>query len=212
MSGTGVRKVEGADTAAAILTLLSRAFFDDPLFNYLTGDRLLAQYRVLPRVFRTALADLRTDAAVRFVTGATGRPLSFAGWLGPGALPRGRFDRQVRDLRAARLLVTMRNRRVAATLLREVERRHPVEPHWYLALLATDPAAQHRGHGTAVVRPVLEQCDADLLPAYTETQRPENVSWYGRLGFEVVDELRIKDGPPIWRLWRAPDPGGPFLP
>jgi GNAT superfamily N-acetyltransferase len=98
----------------------------------------------------------------------------------------------------------MRNRRRAAALLQEVERRHPSETHWYLALLATDPGVQGRGIGTALLQPVLARCDTAGIPAYTETQKEENVSWYHRAGFNVIDEVRLPDMPPIWRIWRDP--------
>jgi GNAT superfamily N-acetyltransferase len=55
--------------------------------------------------------------------------------------------------------------------------RHPTETHWYLALLGTDPSAQGQGLGTTVLSPVLKRCDTDAIPAYTETQRHENVGW-----------------------------------
>jgi hypothetical protein len=61
--------------------------------------------------------------------------------LGPGTFPRSPGSRLTRNLRAAALLLRLHNRRAAAALLNEVERRHPVEPHWYLGLLATDPGA-----------------------------------------------------------------------
>lgn len=55
----------------------------------------------------------------------------------------------------------------ALRLFMEVERRHPREPHWYLALLATDPSVQGRGLGTALLAPVLEQCAREGIPVYT---------------------------------------------
>jgi GNAT superfamily N-acetyltransferase len=109
-----------------------------------------------------------------------------------------------RNLRAATLLLRLRNRRAAAALLNEVERRHPVEPHWYLALLATDPGAQGQGLGSSLLGPVLDRCDSEGIPAYTETQKHETVSWYRRSGFVVIDEIRRDQTPTIWRLWRDP--------
>ena len=87
-------------------------------------------------------------------------------------------------------------------MLREVESLHPSEPHWYLALLATDPSVQGQGLGTALLRPVLDRCDAEGIAAYTETQKDDNVSWYRRSGFVAIDEVRLRDTPTIWRLWR----------
>jgi GNAT superfamily N-acetyltransferase len=150
------------------------------------------------------MTDFRCATAEVYVADVGGRPRSFAGWLGPGTFPRSPRSRLARNLRAATLLLRLRNRRAAAALLNEVERRHPVEPHWYLALLATDPGAQGQGLGSSLLGPVLDRCDSEGIPVYTETQKHENVSWYSRSGFVVIDEIRLDQTPTIWRLWRDP--------
>ncbi len=198
-----VERVAAGTDHREIVAMLSRAFWDDPLFDFLAGDDLLREYTLLPRVFEAALRDVDTEQAEHYVV-RSGRVRGFAGWLRPGAFPRTRRGALLRDLRAAALLLRVARRRAAAELLREVERRHPTEPHWYLALVATDPLFRGRGIGTSLLDPVLDRCSAEGLPAYTETQRAENVAWYGRLGFRVVDELRVRDAPPVWRLWREP--------
>jgi hypothetical protein len=55
-----------------------------------------------------------------------------------------------------------------------------------------------------LLRPVLERCDAEGLHAYLETQKEENVPWYGRHGFNLVEKLETKGAPPIWTLLRDP--------
>ena len=89
-----------------------------------------------------------------------------------------------------------------AKLLGAVERRHPAEGHWYLDGLATDPAFQRRGIGSALLTPVLQRCDEHGLPAYLETQKPENLPFYGRFGFRVLDEISVSGSPTIWQMWR----------
>ena len=69
-------------------------------------------------------------------------------------------------------------------------RVHPHEPHWYLAVLGTDPSFQRTGAGTALLEPVLARVDAEGLPAYLETQKEANLAWYGRFGFDVVERAR----------------------
>jgi GNAT superfamily N-acetyltransferase len=191
---------------AEIIAVLSRAFWDDPLFDFLSAGDLLREYCMLPRVFDSAMADFRSEFAELFVADVSGKPRSFAGWLAPGAFPRSRTEQLARELRAAVLLMNLRNRRSAAALLREVERRHPTEDHWYLALLGTDPSAQGRGLGGALLQPILQRCDTQGTPAYTETQKLENVGWYARFGFIAMDVLKIANAPTIWRLWRDPQP------
>lgn len=200
-----LHRVQRKDALGPLCALAARAFWDDPLFNYLTNGDLLAQYQTLPYVFSTTLTeDRETGGSQIFAYGPPGRPLGLSSWLPPGTFPRPPFSQLRRDLRAALLFLRLRHRRTAAGLLQEVERGHPTVPHWYLSLLATDPMAQGRGIGTVLLDPVLARCDTDGVPAYTETQKPENVAWYGRRGFAVVEEIRYGEAPPVWRLWRAP--------
>ena len=86
-----------------------------------------------------------------------------------------------------------------------MEANHPHDPHYYLWLLGVDPAHQGKGIGTALMRPVLQRCDSEGIPAYLEATSTRNRDLYLRNGFEVVKEVRWPgDGPPLWLMWRAP--------
>lgn len=88
---------------------------------------------------------------------------------------------------------------------RFVEAHRPKAPHWYLASVGTRPDRQGRGLGSIVLAPVLECCDAEGMPAYTETSAPRNVGFYRRHGFEVISELDVPGGGPhVWLMWREP--------
>ena len=52
--------------------------------------------------------------------------------------------------------------------------KHPQEPHHYLFLLATRSEWQSCGIGSALMRPVLEMCDRDAMPAYLEATSERN--------------------------------------
>lgn len=64
-------------------------------------------------------------------------------------------------------------REVAPVLAGEI-RTTDQEPHWNLANLTTDPGAQGRGIGSALISPIFERCDRDGIVAYTETQKEAN--------------------------------------
>jgi GNAT superfamily N-acetyltransferase len=86
-----------------------------------------------------------------------------------------------------------------------IERRHPATPpHWYLAVLGTEPAAQGRGIGSALLAPVLQRCDEDGIGAYLESSKEENIAFYARHGFRVTDVVRLPRGPRAWLMWREP--------
>jgi GNAT superfamily N-acetyltransferase len=90
-------------------------------------------------------------------------------------------------------------------VLTAFEKRHPKEEHWYLELLGTDPPMQRKGVGAALMADVLGRCDREGLPAYLETQKPDNVAYYRHHGFEVVDTMTVgKDEQEVtcWFMWR----------
>ena len=87
----------------------------------------------------------------------------------------------------------------------KLERGHPRQPpHFYLAVLGTDPSAQGRGLGSAVLRGVLDQCDRDGVGAFLESSKESNIAYYARHGFRVTEEVRLTRGPSMWRMWRDP--------
>ena len=91
--------------------------------------------------------------------------------------------------------------------LDRMEARHPQDrPHWYLFILGTEPAAQGRGLGSALLAQVLARIDADGMPAYLESSNERNLALYGRHGFEITSEVTIPGGPRIWPMWREPHP------
>ena len=96
--------------------------------------------------------------------------------------------------------------------MRAIEQRHPRDPHWYLAVLGTDPAHWGEGVGSALVRHVLDDPAQAEEPAYLETETAANVPFYVWHGFRVVGELDVPGGGPhLWLMWRDP-PGAPQEP
>ncbi|MCU1497661.1 MAG: family N-acetyltransferase [Acidimicrobiales bacterium] len=81
---------------------------------------------------------------------------------------------------------------------------HPRDPHWYLAVLGTDPVHQGHGVGGALVSAVTDRCDEEGLPAYLESSKEQNVPFYSRHGFQVTEVLDLPGGPPLWLMWREP--------
>lgn len=84
-----------------------------------------------------------------------------------------------------------------------LQRQHPLDAHAYLALLGTEPLLQRRGIGAAALDDWLARVDAEGLPAYLETDREENLRFYGRFGFRAVSTLEVL-GARVWCLRRPP--------
>jgi ribosomal protein S18 acetylase RimI-like enzyme len=78
----------------------------------------------------------------------------------------------------------------------------PSIPHRYLATVGTTSRTRRQGLGTAVLAPGLDAADADGTSAYLETSSSENLGFYRTLGFEVVNEVQLEGGPPVWAMLR----------
>ncbi len=177
--------------------MLARAFLDDPVAVWSCRAAVLRPV-VLERFQAARLRQLLPEGEVW----TTPELDSAALWAAPG-----RWKTTVRqDAEMARCLLHPRliaRAPMVAFGLLGVERRHPRQPpHWYLSVLGTDPPAQGQGLGSAVLGPVLEQCDADGIGAYLESSKERNIDFYARHGFRVTGELRLPRGPRVWAMWR----------
>jgi GNAT superfamily N-acetyltransferase len=77
------------------------------------------------------------------------------------------------------------------------------EPHWHLGPLAADLPVQRQGIGTVLMDRFISVVDAAGDAAYLETDKPENVGYYERFGFETVGEVDVI-GVTNWFMRRAP--------
>lgn len=184
----------------ALATMLARAFHDDPVASWAWRPE-----RLRPRALeRFQAVRLRQLIAGGEEVWTTDELTSAALW----APPR-RWHSSPREMAALvpcflHPILAVRGPLVALGW-EKLERVHPRRPpHFYLAVLGTDPDAQGQGLGSTVLRPVLEQCDGDQVGAYLESSKERNIDFYARHGFRVLDEIRLVRGPKMWRMWRDP--------
>jgi len=180
------------DEARALAPMFARAFLDDPVASW-----------ALPSARRRE-AQLRRFYTVRLAT-LLPEELSFCSEDHSGAAlwaPPDRWREPPSELLRYRIFT----RSLARFLIggRAIEQAHPREPHYYLFSVAVDPAAQGRGLGGALMRPMLERCDAEGVPAYLESSKERNLPLYERHGFQVTRVLELFRGPPLWLMWREP--------
>jgi GNAT superfamily N-acetyltransferase len=189
----------GARDVGSLSRTLARAFFDDPVSAWSCRPESMRP-RMLERFFAIRLEQMLVDEEIW-----TTPDLSSASLWAP---PK-RWRTTVREtLQLTRPLLHPRllwRMPLISAGLGDMERRHPRDPpHWYLAVLGTDPAEQGRGLGSAVLMPVLERCDADQVGAYLESSKESNIAFYARHGFQVREEVRFPRGPTVWPMWRDP--------
>ena len=181
-----------ADDLPAFSATMAAAFHNDPVFMWWIPD---AERRreILPGFFRLVAASNLPGGEVYTEDEVVGGAI----WAPPDA-------EEDEELAPALGEISGEYADKLYEAFELMEAKHPTEPHHYLFLVGTRPERQSRGIGSALMRPVLEMCDRDRLPAYLEATCEDNVRLYLRHGFEVTGTIPLPDGPNLTPMWREP--------
>ena len=177
----------------ALCRSLARAFHDDPVAEWsLPSER--RRPGQLGRFYRERLRTLVGEELVFCDDECRGAAL----WAPP--------DRwQIGAPELARMRIVTRRSLQFLVGAHRIDSAHPKEPHYYLNVLGVDPSAQGTGLGSRLLAPMLERCDREGVPAYLESSKERNLTFYGRHGFRVTGDLVMPfGGPPLWLMWREP--------
>ncbi|MEH3129496.1 MAG: GNAT family N-acetyltransferase [Mycolicibacterium neoaurum] len=186
----------------ALCRVLGRAFFDDPVMAWMLPDpqvrrrKLHKLFAGLTRHHHLARGGVEVACTESGIAAA-------ALWDPPGQWRHTAAE----ELRAApSMLLTFGGAvRRGMQVSELMKRSHPDEPHWYLAVIGSDPSVRGGGFGHALMRSRLDRCDAEFAPAYLESSNPDNIGYYQRFGFEVTGEITLSDGGPVmYPMWRNP--------
>lgn len=202
---TAPRPALRTDRAVAA-RIAAAGFFDDPVMGWVfrdPGDRLAK----LENIFGGLVDDMLPDRGVVHLLGE----VSVAFWREPGFDERRPASERIQDAGSEDAEpepfvnpFTDEELERLIVLGAAMSEAHPHEEHWYLNVVSTLPGHQGRGLGAAVLRPVLERCDAEGHPAYLESSNPRNQSLYRRHGFVEGEPIPVGDGPPLVPMWRDP--------
>ncbi|MCH8115196.1 MAG: GNAT family N-acetyltransferase [Chloroflexi bacterium] len=193
-----LRKCELAQFGRSI----SRAFFTDPLMQYIEPDE--EKRRKFGNWFLTrAIAYCERWGEVY-----TDENLAGGGaWLTPGNTTM----TTMRILRIGLWQLPFRlgtgglarlNKFDSATA--KVHKRVVKGDHWYLLLLGVDPDQQSNGIGSAAIEVGAAKAQQAGLPVYLETMTQSNVDYYQKRGFEVAEEFDVDDQLHVWAMVRQP--------
>jgi ribosomal protein S18 acetylase RimI-like enzyme len=196
-----VEKAAANDTPRLAQTL-ANAFYDDPAIGWMVPNDERRR-RVGPMGFTAWLEKIYLPKGSVYTDPDR---KAAALWAPPGKW-RMSVGVQLRLTPAMIRIVGFRRLPLIVKGLTMMDKEHPDDrPHWYLAILGTDPEYQGKGLGSGVMKPVLDRCDAEGVGAYLESSKESNIPFYRRHGFEVTRELHLPEGPPIWPMWRDPQP------
>lgn len=198
-----VEPLSRAEDEGAV-AVLARAFRDNPLDVAVIGGSPARRLRSVTWGMRSSLRAARRGEGTRLLAARS------AGSTSPDpegvlvAIPSTSLPLPapplVQHLRAS-IGQGARSLRRWGVVFEQLEPLQPREPHWYLSLVGVDPPQWRKGLGSALVRRWLQDVDPQGLPSYLETDRPENLAFYTREGFEVVTELEVL-GARVWCMTR----------
>lgn len=171
-----------------VLDVLARGMRDNPLHVAAFGEDPAQRQRRFRALMAAAFSvlDLSHALVARREDGAV---LGVCGMLPPGGCQPG-LGQQLRMLPGMLSL----GPRVAGRVARWMgvwQKQDPNERHWHLGPLAVDAHLQGRGIGGRMMQAFCARMDAAREDAYLETDKPLNVRFYERFGFEVTGEREV---------------------
>ena len=188
-----IKKVPTAEQDAAVSAIV-KGFSADPAARWMYPDsRQYSQhFQSFVRAFGGAAFE---HGSAELVDGY----LAAALWLPPGIHP----DEEAMGKLIQGTVVEGDQASVFA-LFEQMDRYHPAEPHWYLPMIAVDPAYQGKGFGSALLQHGLARCDREGKLAYLESTSPGSVRLYQRLGFELLGTIQVGSSPELFPMLRKP--------
>ena len=196
-SDMGQIRIDGFEPAmlAEVATMLARAFVTNPMHIVALGpdalDKNEAFFRAgLVRMKGTKRIALDAERIVGFIHWVPSPDCQFSAGEKVGLLPA-----MIGGLGP-------RSSWRVSNWLAAWSAKDPGEPHVHLGPIGVDTSAQRRGVGDRLMRAYCDHLDDEQQAGYLETDRPGNVPFYRRFGFEVVEELPVL-GVPNFLMRRA---------
>jgi GNAT superfamily N-acetyltransferase len=192
-----IRTVSSPSHTTAIegcIDALARAFENDAAARWVWPDDQV--YRAwFPKFVRAFGGPAFSDHSAYFLDDYAGAAL----WLPPGVHPD---DEALGEL--LEKSVPAEELSGVLSVFDQMGAYHPREAHWHLPLIGVRPDHQGKGYGSALMEPVLDQCDREGKVAYLEATGPSNVRLYQRLGFEVIGSISAGPSAVISPMVREP--------
>jgi ribosomal protein S18 acetylase RimI-like enzyme len=197
-----VRDLRPGEMNAAV-GLLSRGMRDNPLNVAAYGPNAARRQRALEGMFATLFRVFPTQRPLCALDGET---LVAVGGVAPAGTCRATPGQRLRFLPGMVTVGLPSARRVSRWLAAWGE-RDPARAHSHLGPVAVEPALRGRGIGSELMREHTRQLDQTAQLGYLETDRRENVTFYERHGYVVVDQAEVI-GVPNWFMSREPRTAG----
>jgi ribosomal protein S18 acetylase RimI-like enzyme len=169
------------ETAVAVL---ARAFATNPLHIAAFGPSNVTSNEAF---FRIGLAAMKGE---KFIATDDARILGVTHWVRSPDCQFSVFEKLPMTPRMVRGLGLGSALKVTSWIS-TWSKHDPSEPHSHLGPIAVEPEAQGRGVGSMLMDKYCAELDLSGVAGYLETDRPENVEFYGRYGFVVTETAPV---------------------
>ena len=175
------------DHRGVVLDVLTDAYLTNPINVAVFGGRGPEQARQNRALFAALFEMLEGP---RFVALHEGSVVGYVQWVG---YPECRPLREKAASIMPRLLTELADGVAPrlVTWLRAWRERDPDAPHSHFGPIAVSPSCQGTGIGLLLMQHYCAQLDLTMESGYLETDRPENVGFYAKSGFEVTFEMEV---------------------
>ena len=178
-------RLKKADIKSAA-KVFSRAFFEDPLANFLFPEEKTRQQSLMDYFeFRIRYGILYGEVY------STKNLEGVAVWIAPKNVKM----TQWKMLRAGGMKLYSKLGKEIINRMGLIEqytselhhKSAPIE-HWHLTPIGVDTNQRGKGFASQLIRPMLQRCDEENVACFLETQSKTNVEIYKRYGFRVVEK------------------------
>jgi ribosomal protein S18 acetylase RimI-like enzyme len=193
--------LEETQIVAAGRTLAS-AFHDDPLQAYVFPDPGERAQRS-PAQFSALVRQGCLFGEVFVTEGMTG----ISAWMPPGQVTTFEQASQAGFQELPRLMGKAAFERLGRVLdyLSDTHREGLPAEHWYLMIVGVLPEQRGRGHGQALLAPIMARADAAGMSICLDTAQPNVKAFYEKLGFRpAIETVDPTSGLRFWTYRRDP--------
>ncbi len=204
MTVTALYRLTKSDMPAAVYALKD-AFKDDPLWEKVfkddpDKDRALSAFFTCPLLYgmKFGKACAVTPSAEGVAVWVPGRYADMGTW---GMLCSGALFYAVkmgRDTIQNLAIISKQTNLKRNRLMRG-------RAYTYLAMIGVASAVQGKGLGSKLMDTIKTECDSKGLDLYLETEKEENLLFYEKHGFSVLETITLpKIDLPMWLMIRNP--------
>lgn len=178
---------------------LFRAFYDDPIVNWIYGD-----HHDMRRIFKLYAESLYLEAGLCFSCKNASAVMMLPPELKNEFSTLKEFFTFCFAVSKGHLVKgTLR----ALQYLEKIEQLKPDFPHYYIHSIGVLPEFRGKGFGSALLQKCIRESEKTGVPIYLENSKKENLIFYHRYGFELISEVSLgPNAPKVWPMIWHPTP------